>query len=270
MNLRWMMLLAAATGLGLCDLARGSVSYSYMVQPLYPIANGGITLNLYLEELSTAGSFQAVQDGGLYAAGVALVQQRGGLGVVTFTTAGVSNNSEAEPNGFSGNNTKGLVTSGGAWVADITSNSASKGLAPVSTSTDAKGTTTSLYLLGSMMVGVQGAPPYMGYDPAPVASFLVESLHDAPVNDGVTDAGSNGNTLTYNSAYDLDQSGAMGAPGAVGADGNPTFFTLYNGNSLIQPIVPEPASISIFGFSMVGLLRRRRTAAEPSCRFRTA
>lgn len=240
------LLLGAAVSLGLASWSQASVLYSYVVQPQGAIVNNANnTLNLYLQEVSTAGSFSAASDGGLYSAGVALVEQTGGTGV-TFTSAGVSNNGAAEPGGFSGNNTKGLVTSGGAWITDITSNGASVGVAPAS-STTANGTTTNLYLLGSVVAAVGSNPN---------ATFKVESLHDAPANDGIIVAGSDGNTFSYGlnsqNNYDLDVTGAGGAPGATGADGHPSSFSVGS-----SP-VPEPASLAIFGVAAAGLLVRRR------------
>ena len=131
-----MGILAAAVGLGISSLSRAATSYSYVVQPQGGAIVDGAnnTLNLYLQEVSSGGTFTAASDGGLYSGGVALVEQAGGSGV-TFTAAGVSNNGATEPAGFTGNNTKGLITSGGAWVADITSNAASAGVAPISSTT---------------------------------------------------------------------------------------------------------------------------------------
>ena len=232
--------LAAAVSLGASSLSRASTSYSYVVQPQGGaiVDNANNTLNLYLQEVSTSGSYTATSDGGLYSGGVALVEQAGGTGV-SFTATGVSNNGATEPAGFTGNNTKGLITSGGAWVADITSNAASAGVAPISTTTSGN-TTTSLYLLGSVTVGVGATPS---------ANFAVESLHDAPTNDGAPGAGADGNTLSF-AGNDLD---AGGFSGVTGADGHATPFA-------ITSTVPEPASLAIFGLAGVGLLMRRRQA----------
>jgi hypothetical protein len=244
MKMRW-KLLGAAAGLCLASMSRATTQYSYIAQPQGGriVSGANNTINLYLQEVSTGGSFTATQDGGLYSGGVAFVEQAGGFGV-TFTAAGVSNNSAAEPAGFSGNNTKGLLTSGGVWVADITANSASAGVQPISSATSG-GTTTNLYLLGSVTFGLAADNQFD-------AAFLVESLHDAPKNDGIPAAGADGNTLTFNSGMDLDN----GTPaGTTGADGNPTPF-------VPEAQLPEPASLAIFGLAGAGLLMRRRSAAD--------
>jgi hypothetical protein len=219
------IVLGAAISVGIASLARATVMYSYVAELK------GTSVDFYLQEVSTSGSFTAASDGGLYSAGVALVEEPGGTGV-TFTAAGISPNGATEPNGFSGNSTKGLVTSGGVWLYDVTSPGATVGVAPAS-STTSNGTTTSLYLLGSATLNTGSIFN---------ATFLVESLHDAPTADGVTEAGSNGNTLTGNGA----------APGAVGANGHPTTLTISN--------TPEPASVALFAIAAIGLLSRRRQA----------
>jgi len=248
------MILAAAVSLGAGSLSKASTMYSYVVQPQGGaiVDNANNTLNLYLQEVTSGGSFTAASDGGLYAGGVALVEQAGGSGV-TFTASGVSNNGAAEPSGFTGNNKAGVFTSGGAWVTDITNNAdTTAGVAPVSSSTSG-GTTTSLYLLGSVTVGV-GATPN--------ASFKVESLHDSPTNDGAPAAGADGNTLSFNSGNDLDAGGF--SAGVVGADGHPTSFAISSASP-----VPEPASLAVFGVGAMGLLMRRRRTAGVSARLQS-
>jgi len=94
------IILGAALGLGFSTLAQGSVIYNYIIQP----TGSGITLgatdtlNLYLQEVSTSGSFKAANDGGLYDGGVALIESAGGTGV-TFNS--VTANNASEPTGFS-------------------------------------------------------------------------------------------------------------------------------------------------------------------------
>ena len=240
---RGLMILPVAVSLGVSSLSRASTSYSYVaqVQGGTVVDGANNTLNLYLQEVSTGGSFTAASDGGLYAGGVALVEHAGGTGV-TFTAAGVSNNGATEPAGFTGNNRSGLFTSG-AWITDITNNNASMGVAPISTTSG--GTTTSLYLLGSVTVGVGSNPG---------ASFTVESLYDAPTNDGAPGAGADGNTLSYTSGNDLDAGGF--SSGVTGADGHPTPFAFPFST------MPEPASLAIFGFASATLLMRRQRQAH--------
>lgn len=240
------MLLGTAAALWMTSMARASVDYSYVAQ--FQSSTPALTygVNLYLQEVSTPGSFTAASEGGLYAGGVALVEQPGSTGI-TISSGGVSNNAMPEPNGFTGNDNHGLFTSGGAWITDITNNNdTTAGVVPVSTTTS-NGTTTSLYLLGSVTIS-QTADGY--------GTFLVESLHDAPMNDGAPAAGTDGNTLTFQVGNDLDAGGF--SPGVVGADGHPTLF--YSADFP----VPEPTTTVIFGVLATGLIARRRAARRRS------
>jgi hypothetical protein len=241
-------IMAAATGLALGlglaapQTARANTIYSYIVQPqggsVTPGQNN--TLNLYLQEVSTTGSFTAASDGGLLGAGVSLVEQAGGTGV-TFSSTGQTNNNAAVPAGFgNGPSSSGLLTNGGAWLLDELDPSANTGMAPTSTTTSG-GTTTSLFLLGSTTVAVGSNPN---------ATFQVVSFKNTPTGDGNVHAGQDGNTLTTN-FNDLDAGTYPGGTAATGADANPTTF------SIASP-VPEPASMALFAVGAVGLLARRR------------
>jgi PEP-CTERM motif len=230
-----MLLLAGVLGLGVASGAQGSVAYSYMAQlaPGQTLTPGSsATVNVYLAETDTSGSAEfVVGDGGLYSAGAAFVEQAGGQGV---TVTAVTNNSAAEPAGFSGNDNKGSGTYG-AYMLDITNNASTTPPVTPTSSTTVGTTRTDLYLLGTVTLALSTAPN---------ATFNVESIHDAPAP--VLDSSSNGNTLTFN-GDDLDTAG--GSIG-TGANGHPTPFA----------VVPEPASIGLLSLGALGLLARRRTA----------
>ena len=104
---------------------------------------------------------------------------------------------QSRAGGLHGQEHQGAFTSGGAWIEDITNNSSSVGVTPVDVITS-NGITTSLYLLGSVTIGVAAHPN---------ASFLVESLGDAPQATALLSPERNGSTLTFQGT-DLDAGGS--------------------------------------------------------------
>jgi len=256
--------LLVATG-----LARADVSFSYVAVPQGTVtANSSVTVNLYLQEVDTGGSQSLIaSEGGLYAAGVT-VAQTGGSGT---TISAIAANSQAEPNGFSGNDNTRLYNSGTqtgtgstsastssqsnqASLADITANSATVPPGPSGTTAGGSvvtngSTTTTEVFLGTVTIGV-GATAN--------ATYTVEGFNKAPA--GTFDAGTYGNTLTATNLYDLDSSNNNdGGGGAV-----------YNGTTAMTftistAAVPEPSSMVLSGLfiPVAGLgvwLRRRKVA----------
>ena len=237
------LLKAASASLTLCALAggaRASDTITYAAVPQSGTIMNGATnvLNMFLQETLTGGTTSAIAaDAGLYDGGVGFVEKAGGTGVTV--TAAAANNA-AEPNGFSGNDFAGVLTSGGGYIQDITGNSATKGVTPFS-STTVGSTTTNLYLLGTMTLSVSANPN---------ATFLMESLHDTPQGQGAVAAGSNGNSATYGNDFDLDVGGA-GNLGVVGANGHAVNFA----------VTPEPSGILLLALGAAGLASRRRPKA---------
>lgn len=263
MKKRAALILAAAASLGFGLTApqatHAATTYSYIATPQGGTVNygGNTTYNLYLQEVATTGSFQATSDGGIGAAGVSLVET-GGSGVTFVSAAG---NVGVEPAGFSGGSGGVLFTNkSGAWIADTAGNKFTGdpnniGIGPATTSTDANGTTTNLYLLGSVTLSVASNAN---------ANFTVESFYDSPTGQGVPNAGSaDGNTVTAATVsaagYDLDGTHNSSNPLPPGetatnmADATPTTFAIS--------ATPEPASMAVFALGAVGLLARRRRTA---------
>src|SRR6185312_15106617 len=119
------------------------------------------TLNLYLSEYQPAGAtFSVAGDGGLLGAGVALVETSGSSGV---TITAMANNTQPEPNGFTGEFSNGTFANGtGGYVYDLVSAASMSGIAPASVTHNADGSTNSLYLLGSATLAV-GANPSVAF-----------------------------------------------------------------------------------------------------------
>jgi len=251
-----MFILGSLACLGLASSTQAAIMYNYIAVP----PAGGITkgatdvVSIYFQETLTNGSTSVINNannGGLYSVGVALVEKTGGTGV-TITTA--TPNSQTEPAGYTGNSNYGypgaptagetqpVTGPGGAFFALITANSASQYVGPTITGTDASGDTINKYLIGTVTMNVGTAPQ---------ATFLVESLHDAPQGQGYLHAGVDGNTIDVN-GDDYD----TGGPGlGTGADGNPTTF------AITSPI-PEPGSLMMCGLVASGLAFRRRRAQK--------
>lgn len=241
---------AAAMAAGLAVLGAPATagaavtSYTYVAQPQGGVIVPGTAnvVNLYLQEVQPSGatfSANSANEGGLFGAGVALVEQAGGSGA---TITSMANNTQPEPAGFTGNNVQGVFSSGaGGFLSDAINGAASSGDAPASVVHNADGSTTSLYLLGTATLNV-GATPN--------ASFLVESFKDA-AGQPFTGAGSTGNTLTLNGS-DLDATTAN----YTGATGHATTFVVGTASP-----VPEPASMAVFALGAAGLLARRRKSA---------
>ncbi len=260
---RKLFILGSLACLGLASSTQAAIMYNYVaVPPAGGITNGATNVvSLYFQETLTNGSTSVINNadnGGLYAAGAAIVEQTGSTGVTVMSAAP---NSQTEPAGFTGNNFYGYpgapsgpnastipVTGlGGAFFALITSNSAAAFVGPTITST-AAGTTINKYLLGTVTLNVGTAPQ---------ATFLVESLHDAPQGQGYLHAGVDGNTIDV-SQDDFDAGGVQGGSGVnvgTGADGNPTTF------AITSPI-PEPGSLMMCGLVASGLAFRRRRSQK--------
>jgi len=278
---RKLFILGSLACLGLASSTQAAIMYNYVaLPPSGGIVNGATNVvSLYFQETLTNGSTSVVNDpanapGGLYAGGVAMVMQVGGVGVTvksavvntTVGSVGSPASSTFEGGSFAeGNNSAGVVTAAaapGAYLAGITtsSNDGSSAddpggplthlISPTNTITSPN-TIVNQYLIGTVSLTVGAAPN---------ATFKVESLHDAvPAGvapNGYLHSGVDGNTID-NAGHDFDKGGIKGGGDgtSVGADGNPTTF------AITSPI-PEPGSLMMCGLVASGLAFRRRRAQK--------
>jgi hypothetical protein len=240
----------ASLGFAAGSGSAANISYTYIATPQSgSIVNGTANvLNVYLDETVPAGATSPIPgSGGLFGGGVAIVENAGGTGV---TLSSPLVNTLASPAGFDspaagGTAEMGLSTGStpGAYLIGITSLGDTVEDAPAKTSI-VSGVTTNLYLLGTVTFNVGTSPN---------ATFNIESIHDAPKNDGILDAGSTGNTIDAN-GDDLDVGGPVAGSGTLtGADGHPTLL------SITSP-TPEPGSLALCGLAAGAMALRRRKA----------
>jgi hypothetical protein len=233
--------------------ARASISYQYVVADpnnnfnnvtgVTAAAGASVTLNLYLQETVTGTDTSIIaRDGGLFGDGV-FVTKSGAAG--DTTVASVALNNQTEPNGFQGPNSFGNTSTTGRILESL-STSATSG--PTGSTTGGhistvNGVTTTDVFLGTITLTAGSA--------GSTTTYTVESYKNF--------SGSDGNTITFNTGFDLDvtNNGTAGGATYTGAD-NATFtFTVT--------ATPEPGGLLLGGLAASGIglgaWRRWRTLA---------
>jgi hypothetical protein len=191
-----------------------------------------VDVPLYLEEVNSDGSSNSLlaNEDGLFAAGTGINLFSSSGGAATAIT-GISPNSGTPPTGFDDILDQSSTAASAALLEQIEF-SDSNGVAAAS-----QGGGVSAVYLGTLVLQASSTPDQ-------TTTFTV----------GVYDP-NNGNTVTFNSGYDLDNNADPLNPAGAStlySSAASTNFSVTTGASL-----PEPASISVLVISAYGLFRRR-------------
>jgi hypothetical protein len=251
MNLFRNAALVIAASACLTASARAAITYEYS-ETNTTDSSGVTTVNVFLNEILTGGSTSLVNgDNGLFGAGFGV--NRVGTGNATITggtlnTAALATGTPASPpatpntGGFGTNGAAGNVTANQS-PADGTNAASSVNVGFgtangmfANTSTTAAGTTTNQWLLGTFTIAAGSQ----------ASTFSITSLAGSP---NTSFGGTFGNTVTFNTLFDLDQTnnGPSGGATYIGAstfDGTVTFT--------VAAAVPEPSSMALCGLAVCG------------------
>jgi hypothetical protein len=236
--------------------AKADVSYGYVTdQSSYSAAAGAsVTVYIFLQETIKSGGNSVINnDGGLYGAGFYVNQTTTNgssvlqAGKLAFNTNSGTSTTGGAPAGFYSNGTyvytPNSATQQGGFEninnntqGPITSNISAVG------STNLANTITSAIYLGSIQITAGAAGTTTNFTLQKYGNF----------------SGSDGNTITFNSLYDLDVPGSNG----VDAWGNVSSMNF----SVNVAAVPEPSSMLLCGFAICGMgytaYRRRKTQGQ--------
>jgi hypothetical protein len=217
--------------------AQTPTTYSYFYiagQTSYNNVTPGSSIDvpLYLQEVNSDGSSNSLlaSEDGLFAAGTGVSQFSSSVGVAT-TITGISPNSGSPPAGFDDILDQSTTASSAALLEQVNF-SDSNGVAAVS-----QGGGVSTVYLGTLALLASSTPDQ-------TTTFTV-SVYDP----------NQGNTVTFNNGYDLDNNNdPLNPPGASAlySSAAPTNFSVTTSS------VPEPASLSLLTLGAVTLLSRRR------------
>jgi hypothetical protein len=244
--------------------ARADVIYQYVTDaPVYTATAPGqtITANLYLQETLTGTSTSLIApENGLDGAGL-FVTPRGSLSSNGTTIASILGNTQPEPAGFNGflltNASTGHPSTTQAWlVENVSANDLLGGPSGTTAGGSGSGKVTRV-LLGQLLLTPGGR--------GTSTTFLLESFKNVPLSFG--GLGTDGNTLSFTSGYDLDvtNSNPNNGPFYTGAGSfsgaNAFAFTVQVSPQVAA--VPEPSSLALFlaaasGMSGVGAWRHSR------------
>jgi len=220
---------AAALGMVAAQQAKASVTFRYVTDPVpstgfFPVdpATNTVTVRLYLEEDDTAGSASWLKANmGVFGAGV-MISRMSAKGATPAIISAVT----PDATDFSGPSNTSISTDGtSATILEGTSTTATTGV-PFANGNGA----------GSNQVYICSVT----FDPLPSDAGLFAIGPIQPVG---------GNTLDFN-GDDLDTTSPGNYTGAADPSVQPTVIQVG--------VVPEPASIGLFGLGAIGLLARRR------------
>jgi hypothetical protein len=264
------LLLLTLCWAGLALPARADITYEYVTDATNYLVNPGqtVTVNLYLQE-TLAGTTPSLiaADKGIFGVGI-FINQVG----VSPTNAkpsaitAIAGNVGTAPNAFDGFATPTLYSN--ATTGAVTGASLVEGGSVSSTSpTGPSGTTTGGSVSGPVTRVFVGTMTLAAGDANGQTTYTLQTYKYAP-------AGNSGNTLTYTTAYNLDNPTAAGSPtipsqfGTVtgadvfGANGGPAPFT-FN----VVVAVPEPGSMGLASLAAAGMAvgawRRWRNRRKP-------
>jgi hypothetical protein len=267
---RLLPVLTLTLWLGVADLAKGDISYTYVTDSTsYTAATAGstITVSIFLNEnLSGSSTSLEVANQGLSTAGFYVTTTAGNASTITAIAANRnSNNSAGNPgsfgnanDGFNGPDNSGVTVSSqvatdGSKARLLEATNATNGFGPVGAQTSFG----SQLLLGTVSIkaGAAGSS----------TTFTLETYRHAPTSIG--GSGTDGNT-TDNGLFvsgvsnDYDVSGTSTATGQSYTGADVSQFETF---TVTVAAVPEPSSMLLCGLAacggLYGVYRRRKAQA---------
>jgi len=246
---KWTFRSLAAAALGVIALAgqaNAAVSYSYVTESQnYNVAPGtSQTVRLYLLETLGQGDASVIAaDGGLGGFGVQVNRPNAGTAKITgFDFNGQEFSAYPSAAGRPVATDSNVKFSAGAF-SPVNPGNVGGTFTDTSVSPATSKTITSPALANKVFLG----NVYITVDPAAAPGSLT-TFQALPYN-----VASGGNTLTFNTPYDLDFNNTT-APIFTGAVNSPTSFTVT--------AVPEPTSVALLVLGGLGSLIRRRRSAQ--------